>query len=298
MDPIRAQERLLLDALLRVQPSAGARRVFLAQGEEQAPACGWRHPAPTVLVGVGGRLLVSFPARGALVSRHPLGCGEALYLPGGTWRHIEPGAGRSHLWLILEEEAMRVALKRRRPGETGKAATAEARVEIPGLRALRPLLDRTAANMVGLAMVPGLLDAILAQAVQGLEALVPAPAADRRAGTWEAVADHLAAHCHERIGRFEVATALGLSPDYLSHLCRERTGSTLTGLLNDLRVAAAARLLAEGGMGLAAIAASCGFSSPGYLIAQFRRRHGCTPLAYRRLAHRRRSAATGPPRSD
>ena len=73
----------------------------------------------------------------------------------------------------------------------------------------------------------------------------------------------------------------GLTPDGLAALVRDRTGRSLRGFIADRRVDFACCRLAMTDLGLAAVAAVSGFSSPAAMKAAFRRSLSMTPSAFR-----------------
>jgi AraC-like DNA-binding protein len=82
----------------------------------------------------------------------------------------------------------------------------------------------------------------------------------------------------------DLARHLDLSASRCGHLVREVFGLTFPALLRDLRLARAARRLADGDETVAVIARAVGLDDPGYFARLFRRAHGCAPLEYRRRA--------------
>jgi AraC-like DNA-binding protein len=74
---------------------------------------------------------------------------------------------------------------------------------------------------------------------------------------------------------------VGVSADYLSRLFKRYVGVGPLGRLHSVRVATAARLLAETGQSVKEIATRSGYHSSGALDVHFRRNQGCTPSTYR-----------------
>lgn len=79
-----------------------------------------------------------------------------------------------------------------------------------------------------------------------------------------------------------LAREAGLSPSRLTHLCREETGRSLSAWRDEAVLAKARRLLAEGDLDIAAVAAHCGYARATHFAAAFRRTTGLTPTAFRR----------------
>ena len=98
---------------------------------------------------------------------------------------------------------------------------------------------------------------------------------DRGASRVTRLAARIEASYAEPLRLRELAEAEGVSPDYLSHAFRQYIGMTFQDYLSRVRLEHAAALLER---------TACGYSSPRYLTADFRRRMGCTPAAYRKGA--------------
>jgi AraC-like DNA-binding protein len=74
-----------------------------------------------------------------------------------------------------------------------------------------------------------------------------------------------------------LATALGVSPFYLSHVFRSETGTSIHQYLLEVRLAVAHERLAEGVTSLSALALELGFATHSHFTTAFRRRFGVTP---------------------
>lgn len=149
--------------------------------------------------------------------------------------------------------------------------------------------------------VPGLLDVATRGLLAGLGATAWTPPTARAAGElllWAvharlapAVAAEAGAAAFLRLraiaardpapDRASAAAELGVVPETVSRLCRRHGGCTWLELAGSARLQRA-ELLLRGPERLDAIAGRCGFASAGHLIRVFRRRHGCTPDAWRR----------------
>lgn len=152
-------------------------------------------------------------------------------------------------------------------------------------------------------VVPGLLDVATRGLLAGLGGTAWSPATARAAGElllW-AVHARLAPTAVEASpgtalfarlraiaardpapDRSAAAVELGVVPETVSRLCRRHGGCTWLELVGAARLQRV-ELLLRGPERLDAIAVRCGFASAGHLIRVFRRRHGCTPDAWRRL---------------
>ncbi|MCI2049371.1 MAG: response regulator [Lachnospiraceae bacterium] len=97
-----------------------------------------------------------------------------------------------------------------------------------------------------------------------------------------AVKKYIATHLAEDLDRDTIAGAVFLNPDYLSHLFREKTGTSLSAYILNLRMEKATRLLSQSTATIADIATSCGFSNISYFSRQFKASTGKTPHDFRK----------------
>ncbi|MDN0076486.1 helix-turn-helix transcriptional regulator [Crenobacter sp. SG2303] len=91
---------------------------------------------------------------------------------------------------------------------------------------------------------------------------------------------------HNQLGDHQLsvrglATQLGCTADYLSHLFRQHGGEALAGYINRQRMERAAHLLCETRLAIKEVAWSCGFDAPSYFIRIFRSHYGMTPKTWR-----------------
>ena len=94
------------------------------------------------------------------------------------------------------------------------------------------------------------------------------------------IRDHLA----DDLTRDHLAATVFISPDYLSHEFREKTGQSLTAYILNQRVQHAKELLLTSGLSIRDIALLCGFQNISYFAKQFRRVTGEAPQTYRKAA--------------
>lgn len=88
-------------------------------------------------------------------------------------------------------------------------------------------------------------------------------------------------------GVAQVANAVGLSRQQLARLFRAELGQTVSGVIARTRMERARQLLIAEDRPIAEIAANCGFESPSYFAAVFRRSAGLLPSEFReRNTHR------------
>lgn len=107
--------------------------------------------------------------------------------------------------------------------------------------------------------------------------------ATREAGTViEEVRQYIREHLSEELNRNELAAAVYLSPDYLSHLFPEKTGMPLTTYITNERIRHAKELLLQNKLSIRDIALASGFQNISYFSKQFKRITGITPQEFRK----------------
>ena len=80
----------------------------------------------------------------------------------------------------------------------------------------------------------------------------------------------------------EIAAAANIGEREADRCFRRQLGTTPFAYLLDCRLERACRLLREGELPITEIGLRCGFSSASYFGLQFRKKLGCSPLAYRK----------------
>ena len=79
----------------------------------------------------------------------------------------------------------------------------------------------------------------------------------------------------------EAAAVVAMTPASLSRFVRRTSGKTVTDILNDIRCAAASRMLVETEQSVSAIAAGCGYANLSNFNRRFKERFSVTPRDYR-----------------
>lgn len=91
----------------------------------------------------------------------------------------------------------------------------------------------------------------------------------------------LSSRMTETLRMEELAGAVGLSVSRLSHLFKEATGESVLEALNRMRIRQAAQLLEHTGRTATEAAHDVGFHNYNHFAAQFRKRMGVSPRAYK-----------------
>ncbi|MHC4886160.1 MAG: helix-turn-helix transcriptional regulator [Planctomycetota bacterium] len=121
-----------------------------------------------------------------------------------------------------------------------------------------------------------ILRAIAAQVVESLRG---SASRDRRA---ERIRRLITRRLSQPITVGDVAAELHLSESRARHLVRDLFGITLTELVQQTKLAEAARFLVIGSEPVGTIAQAVGYLDQGYFTRLFRRRYSLTPSAYRK----------------
>ncbi len=96
------------------------------------------------------------------------------------------------------------------------------------------------------------------------------------------VCQYIKAHLDEELTRDRLAAMVFVSPDYLSHVFREKMSQSLTGYIMEQRVRRAKDLLLSSKNSIRDVAILCGFQNISYFAKQFKRATAKTPQEYRK----------------
>lgn len=88
-------------------------------------------------------------------------------------------------------------------------------------------------------------------------------------------------HCSEAPSQTKVATAINITPTYLSHLFKKECNIVFSDFQMNLRITLAKRLIASTEQKIFQIAENCGFSDYRYFCNTFRKKTTFTPSEYR-----------------
>ena len=88
-------------------------------------------------------------------------------------------------------------------------------------------------------------------------------------------------HLHTRITVPTLASHVGLSPSYLSHLFAKEMGASISSYIQDKKIETAQNMLCYSDHAISVISSTLAFPSQSYFSALFRKKTGKTPGQYR-----------------
>lgn len=163
-----------------------------------------------------------------------------------------------------------------------------------GLRAIPSVQDRLRILMEGIHQAQGprrirlLLEALEELAAPRMIQTLASHAYDPEIlpvdGRMPAIMAHIQEGLSEDLDIPSLANIAGLSVNAFSRWFRQQTGQTCTGMINELRIREARRLLDESAASVTEVAFASGFGNLGHFHAEFSRRVGISPGRYRRRA--------------
>lgn len=247
----------LWSALAAAARKPGRLQVLRAAGGEIPGQ--WRHPVPTVVVGLLGVVRIERPSGPPI----DLQAGDAVVIaPGTAHRHVplrrDSAAlelGFDYGWCDLEFHGAATSLAATLPRQPAEA-------QVQGM-----LAGETQA-------LGRLLDLLLARPLQDMRHLPAAALAMR---------DRIRSHGLTPISAADVARAGGLQPSRAWQVFKVHFGCTPRQALERRRCAVAAAQL-EAGMGVAEVAQACGFRDRGTFSRAFVRVHGVAPRSRKAAA--------------
>ena len=101
------------------------------------------------------------------------------------------------------------------------------------------------------------------------------------------VINHINLHLDSTLSLKSLAALCYISPSYLSNVCKQETGQTLTDYISTQRMARAANLLRTTNATVASVAEDVGILDVNYFTKLFKSATGLTPTRYRREKHDR-----------
>lgn len=102
--------------------------------------------------------------------------------------------------------------------------------------------------------------------------------------------DYIRSHLDKELSRTEIAEAVFLNPEYLSHVFRKKTGKSLSEFIIAEKMQVAQSLLAQTNTQISSVASQVGYSNFSYFSQVFKKHTGISPMEYRA---RQQAAKTG-----
>lgn len=100
--------------------------------------------------------------------------------------------------------------------------------------------------------------------------------------------DYLAQHYTEDIRLSQLADQINMTESSFSRFFKQRTGSTVSDYLLDIRIGNATRLLVDSAQSISEICFSSGFNNISNFNRLFRKQKGCSPKEFRDNYHRKK----------
>ncbi|WP_339315922.1 response regulator [Paenibacillus sp. FSL R10-2734] len=97
------------------------------------------------------------------------------------------------------------------------------------------------------------------------------------------VIQYMKSNYREEIGTTRIAGHFQVSPNYLSTVFHQKTGSTIMRFLTELRINKAKEILAVGDMQIQEAAELVGYINPGYFTNIFKKIEGYSPTEYKQM---------------
>lgn len=116
--------------------------------------------------------------------------------------------------------------------------------------------------------------------INGIQCVASEKKSDTPCPLIETAKSYIREHLSEDITRNDIAEAVHVSPDYLSHLFREEVGQSIPRYILSKRILLAEKLLRQGGRSIRDVAIHCGFQNISYFSHQFKAMTGRAPQEY------------------
>ncbi|WP_210259562.1 helix-turn-helix domain-containing protein [Agrobacterium pusense] len=260
------------------------------EAESQVGAKGYYLAAdPRIMIffnDVSSRIRIS--NRDGELSQHSRPMTRAVYVPAGVpmWTGSNATHRFSHLNLHIHKDRL---LRFLSPAVGGSAAMTALRrpVEIQDIGGVETLARLMVDELAEPQKHPLYAESLVGSIVAGLLD-IPEPTPEQANGRLtQAQMNRLLARVEkrgdDRMTVAEMADIVGLSESWFATVFRQTTGKTPLQWQLERRIDAAQKLLLEGDLTVADIAAQLGFSDQAHLTKAFRRSVGNTPAAWRRL---------------
>ncbi len=129
------------------------------------------------------------------------------------------------------------------------------------------------------------LEQALRRAIAQLQRAATSPATQGQPSTnplIERAKTYIYDHIAQEITRNDIASFVGLAPEYLSTVFKRETGNTLSDYIKTERIQFATRLLRQTNLPISIISENVGYESVSYFSSVFHQLTGCTPREYRK----------------
>ena len=215
------------------------------------------------------------------------GPGQTLLVPPNTMHRDQFDLDRglevfyaSFVWPMAEEFFSQVDNDRLLNLPAGTRADLSAMVDhLRGDLAGRSEIDGVVARSRLLTLLLTVLREVVLQSQQSRAAETEG-GSTRRRELMGAARAYLQEHYAQCIALDDVASALGVSPYYLSHVFSDESEASLFAYLTNLRMDKARTLLLEGKRNVSEVARAVGYESANYFSKVFRKHAGCAPRDY------------------
>ncbi|WHY21403.1 response regulator [Paenibacillus sp. G2S3] len=97
------------------------------------------------------------------------------------------------------------------------------------------------------------------------------------------VIQYMKSNYRDEIGTTRIAGHFQVSPNYLSTVFHQKTGSTIMRFLTELRINKAKEILAVGDLQIQEAAELVGYINPAYFTNLFKKFEGCSPTEYKQM---------------
>lgn len=260
------------------------------EAESQMGAKGYYLAAdPRIMIffnDVSSRIRIS--NRDGDVSQHSRPMMRAVYVPAGVpmWTSSNASHRFSHLNLHIHKDRL---LRFLSPSVGGAAAMTALRrpVEIQDIGAVEQLAGLLVDELAEPSKHPLFAESLVGSIVAGLLDLSGPTAEQSNGRLTQAQMNRLLARVDkrgdDRLTVAEMADIVGLSESWFATVFRQTTGKTPLQWQLERRINAAQKLLLQGDLTVADIAAQLGFSDQAHLTKAFRQSVGDTPAAWRRM---------------
>jgi AraC-like DNA-binding protein len=109
------------------------------------------------------------------------------------------------------------------------------------------------------------------------------PVASRRI---QKLKDYIDCHYHEEIRMETLSELVNMTPNALSRFFKQRTNRSISGYINEVRIAQATSLLTSSAMTVVEISYKCGFNTISNFNRIFKSIKGVTPTEFRDSYHK------------